>query len=184
MGERGNKDGVHYALTVFAPVTPGHETAAREAIDALAWGEASPLARLEQLHYSRLQIFDHLVHPGPKVKPDHLTTNYMVFTATISGDAEAFLDAICERLPAEADSWWSHCIGYPGTSDRIAFKRYMRAHQLLSSSFASSFQGSVPEVLESLDARRRVVDFAIAAQGLDAEELHRRFYATFGEGQS
>jgi hypothetical protein len=38
---------------------------------------------------------------------------------------------------------------------------------------------SVTEVRESLALRERVIDFAVAAQGLDAAELQARFRAAF-----
>ncbi len=56
----------------------------------------------------------------------------------------------------------------------------MRAHQIDSSLFASAHpDATVPGVLESLALRERIVDFAIAARGLEPGELQRRFRAEF-----
>ena len=56
----------------------------------------------------------------------------------------------------------------------------MRAHQIDSSLFASAHpDATVPGVLESLALRERIVDFAIAARGLEPAELQRRFRAEF-----
>ena len=114
MGASRNRVGTAYALTTFAPIIPGHEDELRAYIEGLPMGAESPLARLDTLHLSRLQIFDHLVHQGDKQKPDRLESSYLVFTSSFDGDLDTYLDTICERIPAEADTWWGHCVGLPG----------------------------------------------------------------------
>ena len=64
-----------YALTTFAPIIPGHEDELRAYLEALPMGAESPLARLDTLHLARIQIFDQLVHQGPKQKPDRLESS-------------------------------------------------------------------------------------------------------------
>jgi hypothetical protein len=183
MGASRNRVGTAYALTVFTPIVAGHEEELRAVIEGLPGGADDPLGRLDGLHFSRLQIFDHLVHQGDRQKPDHLQSNYLVFTSSFDGDLDAYLDAICERIPAEADSWWGHCVGYPGTSDRAAFRRYITDHQAQTDLFASAYPtASVPTVRDSLALRDRIVDFAADAQGLDAAALQERFLSTFAKG--
>ena len=145
----------------------------RAVIEALPVGADSPLARLDGLHFSRLQIFRELVHQGEKQrKRDRLRSSHLVFTSTFDGELDPYLDAICARLGADADAWWEHCAGYPGTADRAAFKRYIRDHQTDTSLFASAHpNASVARVRESVELRERIVDFAADAQGLDAAEL-------------
>ena len=182
MGASRNRVGTAYALTVFTPILPGHEDQLRAHLEGLPEGAGSALARLDQLHTSRLQIFDHLVHQGAGQKPDRLKSNYLVFTASFDGDLDDFLDAICEHLAPEADAVWGHCAGYPGTSDRAAFKHYIADHQSHTNLFASAYpNASVSEVRESLALRDRVVDFAADAQGLDAAVLKERFLNTFAK---
>ena len=77
-----NKIGTVYGLTVFTPIVPGHEEAVRDAIEGLPRGDAGPFSRLEQLHFARLQIFDHLVYQGAPQRPDRLRMNYLVFSAS------------------------------------------------------------------------------------------------------
>jgi hypothetical protein len=176
-----NRQGTAYALTTFAPILPGREEAVREHIEALPRGPASPLARLDQLHYSRLQIFDRLVYQGGGQRPDRLRSSYLVFTASLDGGRDALLDAICDRLPAEADGWWGDCAGYPGTRDRAAFKRYVEHIQIPTALLAcASPTATVADVRESLALRERVLEFAIAAQALGPAELQQRFRETFG----
>jgi hypothetical protein len=177
-----NRHGTAYALTTFAPILPGHEQAVREHIESLPKGTASPLARLEQLHFSRLHIFDELVYQGAPQKPDTLKSAYLVFTGSFDGELDRFLDDLCTKVGADADAWWSHCVAYPGTADREAFGRWIRHNQIPTGLYASAYPNeSVADVREALALRRRVLDFAIDAQGLDAPELKSRFDAAFGE---
>jgi hypothetical protein len=181
MSESRNRVGGAYSLTVFTPILPGHEDAVQAVIEALPVGADSPLARLDGLHFSRLQIFRELVHQGAKQrKRDRLQCSQLVCTSTFDGDLDPYLDAICARLGADADSWWGHCAGYPGSADPAAFRRYIREHQFDSSLFASAHpHASVARVRESLELRERIVDFAAGAQGLAAADLQDRFRERF-----
>jgi hypothetical protein len=180
MAGRGNKTGVAYSLTVIAPIVAGHEETVRERIESMPVGEDSPLARLDTLHFSRVQIFSELVYQGAPQKPDRLRASHLVFTSTFDGELDPYLDAICSRLGPEADAWWQHCVGYPGTSDRAAFKRFIHAHRHDSNLFAAAYpSGTVARVHAALELRERIVDFAAAAQGFGAAELQQRFRETF-----
>jgi hypothetical protein len=176
MAERRNHVGVAYSLTVVAPILAGREQAARDAVEALP---ADALGRLEGLHFSRIHVVSELVFQGPAQRfRDRLRASQLVFTSTVDGELDAYLDALCSV--AEPDRWWRHCAGYPGSADRAAFKRFVRAHQIDSSLFASAHpDATVAEVRESLALRERIVAFAADAQGLDAGALHRRFRETF-----
>jgi hypothetical protein len=182
MAEYRNRVGGVYALTVFTPILPGHEDELRAHLDALPVGAQSPLARLDRLHLSRIQIFDELVDQGPPHRRETLKRHHLLFTSTVDGDLDPYLEAICERIGAEADGWWGHCAGYPGTADRAAFRRYIRAHKVDTGLLAvANPHATVQDVLESLPLRERVVDFAAGAQGLDAATLRERFLAAFGD---
>ena len=181
MGERRNVTGTAYALTAFTAIIPGREEELRTTIENLPLGPDSPIARLGTVHTSRLQIFDRLVHQGPSQKRESLNSNYLVFTAAFDGELEKFLDSVPDRVP-EADSWWRHCVAYPGLTDRAAFKRWIRHNQIHTSLFAvNSPNRSVPDIVESLALREKLLDFAVAAQGLGDVELQDRFSRTFGE---
>jgi hypothetical protein len=168
--------GVAYSLTVIAPVID--EAGARAALDALPVGPASPLAALPGLHFSRIHVISDLVFQGPQQRHrEQLRAPQLVFTSTFDGAPEAYLDA----LRAVADTWWRFCVGYPGSDDADAFVRWVRAHQIDSSLFASAHpEATVASVRESLALRERIVDFAVAARGLPPAELQRRFLGEFG----
>ena len=136
MAEYRNRVGGVYALTVFTPIVHGHEDELRAHLEALPVGADSPLARLDDLHLSRIQIIDALVDQGPPHRRETLKRSHLLFTSTVDGDLDPYLDAICERIGAEADGWWGHCAGYPGTADRAAFRRYIRAHKVDTSLLA------------------------------------------------
>jgi hypothetical protein len=178
---RSNRVRGAYALTVFTPIVPGREEALRSYIEALPVGAQSPLARLRALHLARIQIFDELVDQGDGHRVDRLRFRQLLFTSTFDGALDAYLDEICSLLGAEADGWWGHCVGYPGTTDRAAFQAWIRAHQVDTNLFASAFPAAtVQEMLEGLALREQVAAFAADAQGLDAATLQSRFLATFG----
>ena len=182
MAEYRNRVGGVYALTVFTPILPGHEDELRAHLDALPVGEQSPLARLDQLHLSRIQIFDELVDQGAPHRREKLKRHHLLFTSTVDGDLDPYLEAICERIGAQADGWWGHCAGYPGTADRAAFRRYIRAHKIDTNLLAVANPGAtVRDVRESLALRERVVDFAAEVQGLDATALRERFLTAFAD---
>ena len=172
----GNRVGCAYSLTVIAPIVAGREQEARDALEALD----APLARLENLHFSRIHVVDELVYQGPKQRHrEHLRSAKLIFTSTFDGRTlEPYLEAL--RTRAEPDAWWGFCAGYPGSGDAAAFAGWVQAHQIDSSLFASAHpQARVPHVLESLELRERIIDFAIEAQGLDAAALQSRFRETF-----
>jgi hypothetical protein len=181
MAEYRNRVGGVYALTVFTPIVAGREDELRAHLDALPVGAESPLARLDRLHLSRIQIFDRLVDQGAPHRRETLKSHHLLFTSTVDGDLDPYLDAICERVGPEADGWWGHCVGYPGTADRAAFKAYIRAHKVDTGLLAvANPDATVQDVRESLALRQRVIDFAAGAQGLDASTLRERFLAAFG----
>ncbi|HET9012822.1 MAG TPA: hypothetical protein VFN38_13445 [Gemmatimonadaceae bacterium] len=178
--DRGNRIGTAYALTTFARVLPGRADELEAYLGALPRGTGSPFARIGTLHIARVQLFRSLVHQGPKQRrTDVLQNAHLVFTSTIDGELDAYLDALCAHVP-ECDEWWGRCAGYPGRDDAAAFRAYVRSIQARPGLFQSAMpSASVTVVRESLALREQVIDFAVAAQGLDAAELQARFRAEF-----
>jgi hypothetical protein len=181
MPRSGNRTGTAYSLTVFARIRAGQEDEVRTHIDSLPMGADSPLARLDMLHFSRLQVFSELVYQGRPQRPDRLEHSHLVFTSSFDGELDPYLDAICERLGRDADAWWRHCEGFPGTADRARFRSWIREQQVDSALFAVAVTAEVPLIRDSLALRDQVVEFAAEAQGLDDVSLQRRFEATFLE---
>ena len=178
--ERGHRKGSAYALTTFARVLDGKADELEAYLETLPRGADSPFERLSGLHIARVQLFRALVHQGPKQKhTDTLRHAHLVFTSTIDGDLDPYLDELAEKVP-EADEWWGRCVGYPGRSDAAAFRAFVRARQAPPGLFQSAMpRATVAEVRSALALREQVLDFAVDAQGLDAAALHERFRATF-----
>ena len=178
MAEFRTKTGGVFALTTFASILPGHKDELQAYLDTLPEGPASPLARLSQLHLSRIHIFDTLVDQ-PGFPAEKLDAPQLVFTSSFDGSLDRYCADLCEKVP-ECDEWWGHCVAYPGRSDRAKFTAYIRAHQIDAQLFANAYHGAtVQDVQRALATRERVLDFAVAAQGLDAAELQQRFRAEF-----
>jgi hypothetical protein len=180
ISERGHRKGSAYALTTFARVRDGAADELEAYLEALPRGADSPFARIPTLHIARVQLFRALVHQGPQQKhTDTLRHVHLVFTSTIDGDLDPYLDELAARVP-EADEWWGRCVGYPGRADRAAFRAWVRSKQAPPGLFQSAMpRATVREVREALALREQVIDFAVAAQGLDAGALQERFRATF-----
>jgi hypothetical protein len=178
-GEYRNRTGGVYALTTFASILPGHADEVQAYLDAMPPGAESPLARLEQLHLSRIQIFHELVDQEGGHKVDKLDAPQLVFTSSFDGDLDAYLDAIADEVP-EADDWWGHCVGYPGRSEKAAFRQWIKDHQIHTQLFANAYhEATVQDVRDALAAREEIVAFAAETQGLDAADLQKRFLAEF-----
>ena len=178
MAEFRTKAGGVFALTTFASILPGHKDELQAYLDAMPEGPDSPLARLSQLHLSRIHIFDTLVDQ-PGLEAEKLDAPQLVFTSSFDGSLDRYCADLCEKVP-ECDEWWGHCVGYPGRADKAAFTAYIRAHHVDAQLFANAYHGAtVQDVQRALATRERVLDFAVGAQGLDAAELQRRFRAEF-----
>ena len=129
---------------------PGKADELEAYLAALPTGAESPFARLEMLHIARVQLFRALVHQGPKQKhTDTLQNAHLVFTSTIDGDLDPYLDALAERVP-EADEWWGRCAGYPGRADPAAFRAWVRGKQVDT----GLFQSAIPNAKVGESARR------------------------------
>ncbi|MDQ7993310.1 MAG: hypothetical protein AAGC63_09240, partial [Propionicimonas sp.] len=137
-------------------------------------------ARVESLHLSRLQVFRKLVFQGPmQRRRDTLRHAHLVFTATFNGELDGFLDDLAGSVP-ECDDWWGLCVGYPGRADRAAFRGWVRSLQVDTTMFQSPIPTVTVEDVHSAAALRdRLLDFAVATQGVDAETLYRRFKEEF-----
>lgn len=180
ISERGHRIGGAYELTTFARVLPGRADELEAYLAAMPRGADSPFARIATLHVARVQLFRALVHQGPQQRrTDVLQNAHLVFTSTIDGDLDPYLEELRSQVP-DCDEWWGRCAGYPGRSDPAAFRAFVRGIQAQPGLFQSAIPAaSVIEIREALDLRERVLDFAVEAQGLDAAELQTRFRAEF-----
>ena len=177
----GNGCGDSYGVTTFAAITEGEEEALARYLDDLPVGPGSPVARLTQVHCSRLHILRELVYQGGNQTREPLNSSFLVFTASFDGALDELLHDICARMPAEADAIWGHCVGYPGAGDPEAFRRYIEHNQVHNHYYLSPFpNATVRDVRRSLAVRDELAVFAAEAQGTEPETLQKRFLETFG----
>jgi hypothetical protein len=179
--EGRNRSGQAYGLTVLTPVLDGRVSALAAFLDGLGPEGASPLARVPGTHFARWVIVDDVVYEGGRQRRDALKAARLLFTSNFDGPLDAYLEALRAGLGEDADAIWGHCAGYPGRADADAFAAWMRAHQVESALFFAAYgDQTVAEVRRNLDRRTRLIEFAMAAQGLPAAELQARFQTEFG----
>jgi hypothetical protein len=174
-----NVSGQAYSLTVLTPVLQGRESALARRLNGLGAGPQSPLAGVPGTHFARWVVIDDVVYEGQGQR-DHLERARLLFTSNFDGALEDYLAGMRTGLGDAADAIWGECAGYPGRADAAAFAAYMRAHQIDSSMFFAAYgDRTVAEVERSLAARRQVMEFAVANQGLGAAALQAAFTEAF-----
>jgi hypothetical protein len=177
-----NTSGQAYGLTVVTPILEGHESSLARYLDGLQAAEASPLARVPGTHFARWVLIGDVVYEGPEQQRDHLKLGRLLFSSNFDGSVERYLEALRTGLGNVAEAIWGHCAGYPGTDDAAAFAGYMRRHQVESSLFFAAYgDRTVQKVNDSLALRRKLIEFALGAQGMSAGDLQATFREAFGE---
>ncbi len=172
--------GRSYFFCSLTAILPGREQELRDYLESLPVGGESPLARVGVVHFGRWVIVSRLVYLGPPSEPDDLRNEYLLFAVEVDGPLEGFLDLLRERMAEEADLVWGHCVGYPGSGDRDTFHRYLRHNQIdVQLAFAAYPEATLPEVLEALDLRRRLIELAVRAQDLDPASLQEAYRQAF-----
>jgi hypothetical protein len=176
-----NVSGQAYALTVLTPIKDGHQQALTDHLEALGDGDASPLARVPATHIARWVVIDDLKFQGAGQRHrDTLDAPRLLFSSNFDGDLDVYLDGLRTGMAADADAIWDHCRDYPGHENAGAFRAYMRAHQLEAALFFAAYgDQTVGEVKANVAQRRRLIDFALEGQKLDAATLRSRFLETF-----
>jgi len=175
-----NTSGQAYALTVLAPIREGCESSLARYLDGFQSGPASPLAGVPGTHFARWAVIGDVVYEGGSQKRDQLKVGRLLFTSNFDGSVERYLEALRTGLGEVADRIWGQCSGYPGSGDSSAFAGYLRAHQVESSLFFAAYgERTVQEVTRSLATRRKVIEFALAAQGMPPEALQSAFREAF-----
>ena len=178
--EHRNHSGQAYSLTLMSPLLDDHAIALGGHLGALGREDASALARVPVTHFARWVILDDVVYEGGRQRRDALKASRLLFTSNFDGPHDAYLEALRTEMGEDADAVWSHCSGYPGRADAPAFAAYFRNHQIESALFFAAYgDQTVEEVRANLAQRTRLIEFAMAAQGLPAAELQARFQAEF-----
>jgi hypothetical protein len=174
-----NVSGQAYALTVLTPILDGRATELTAHLEALPEGDDSPLARVPGTHLGRWVVIEHVKFQGHGQRHrDRLKAARLLFTSNFDGELDPYLDRLQTGLGEDADAIWGHCHGYPGRG--AGFAPWLKAHQLEAALFFAAYGGhTLEQVHANLDARRRLIEFALEAQDLEPEQLKERFLERF-----
>ena len=175
-----NVSGQAYALSVLAPIADGQADALAAKLDALAEGEASPLARVPGTHIARWVVIRDVIYQGQGQRKRDRLTPRLLFSSNHDGEVGAYLEGLRTGMAEEADAIWGHCRGYPGHADGPAFAAWMRAHMLEAALFFAAYGGmTVEQVQDNLARRRALLELVIDGQGMPPADLKKRFMETF-----
>jgi hypothetical protein len=178
--EHRNRSGQAYGLSVLTPILDDRVSDLAAHLDTFGSEDASPLARLAATHFARWVIIEDVVYQGGRQRRDGLKASRLLFTTNFDGSLDDYLEAMRSDLADDADAVWGHCAGYPGRADAAAFAAYFRNHQVESALFFGAYgDRTVEQVRADLARRSRLIEFAMAAQGLEPAELQARFQAEF-----
>jgi hypothetical protein len=178
-----NQYGKAYGLTSLFPILPGHTDELETHLNGLDVDD-SPLARLPQLHMSRLHVIRDLVYQGPPQIPETLDSDYLIFTASFDGDADAFLRDVASLLGPEADAIFSHTVGFPGTQDHGAFASWAFEHKRNNGYLVSPWPfETVPRIHEALRVQEGFGGLVSRSAELSDAELQAEFRGLMAGGK-
>jgi hypothetical protein len=180
----GNQTGQAYAFMAMTPIQPGEEAALEQYLHGFRDRNApSPLAKLPRTHMGRFVIVPdfHNDKVWKQRREEHLDLRYLIFTSNLDGDIETYLDELCEKLAPEAPEIWGRCVGCPDPPSGQRLKHYLKHNQIDTGIFFAAYQdATVARVKHCLYERERMIEFAVASQGLAAEALQQAFLREFG----
>src|SRR4051794_29983238 len=96
----GNTLGQAYALTVLTPIRPEAEEGLRTRLAEFEHAASqhmweSPLESLGRTHFARWVVIDDFRNDPSQPTEDHLACHYLLFTATLDGELDSYLDRLC-----------------------------------------------------------------------------------------
>jgi hypothetical protein len=167
------------SLAALLPIRKGAEQSVKRLVERLPAGGGSPFARIGSTHFARLVVISELVDRHDKRvawQPARL-----FFSAEFDIPARGWLEALCTLLPREADEIFGACEGYPGSERPPAVKAWLLSHSVRPGFTVRGNPGATAgEIVDALALRERLIEFAVAARGLEPAELRRRFDEAFG----
>ncbi|GAC1375618.1 MAG: hypothetical protein NVSMB32_18480 [Actinomycetota bacterium] len=179
-----NVSGQAYALTLLCPVHPEQAQALKDRLTRLGVDEPSPFAAVGTTHFGRWVVVEQLRCEAPGKPFEALSCPYLLFSATLDGDPATYLRALCAASSSVVHDIWRHCIGYPAEAGDAGLVAYLLHNQVRANLFFAAYPtASVAQVHHALDVRRRLIDFAVDAQGMDDDALAEAFRSGFGAGQ-
>jgi hypothetical protein len=172
-----NTLGQAYALTVLTPIAPHAEDDLRAILERFE-RDGSPFADLARTHFARWVVIEDFINDPSQPTEDHLACHYLLFSATLDGELDTYLNLLC------AEDWaanvWGACIGAPDPPRGAALKAYLKHNQIDTGLFFSAYPDArVEHIRRALELRRKTIEFAADAQKLDAAALAQEFRTRF-----
>jgi hypothetical protein len=172
-----NTLGQAYALTVLTPIRADAEASLRAVL--AGFETDGRLAGLRRTHFARWVILADFINDPSQPTEDHLACPYLLFTATLDGELDTYLDMLCAT--AWAPGVWGACIGAPDPAAGAPLKAYLRHNQIDTGLFFSAYpETRVEEVHRCLEIRERTIDLAGRGQRIHSAALKQAFLDTFG----
>lgn len=179
-----NRSGCSYALTVITPICPDRLTDLTSALHSLGHGEASPLAKVPDVHFARWVVIERLRTgwPGVPKRPSKLNSQYLLFSADLTAPAYragglpgTFFRDLFRYSEAECVKVWKNCRGFPESVDEDRFAAYLTHGQIEIGLYYAAFPDLTPDELASaLEVRRELAEFALAHQAVTVAVANAR----------
>lgn len=177
-----NKSDRAYALTTLCPLLPSEgqpespTVIVRDFLNAIAEGEASPMARVPNTYMCRFAVLSDVFYEGKPAKLDHLKSDYLVFVCDLHGDLETYLRGMWVHGKDFVEELWGHCVGFKGVHDAPAFVSYIRRCQVETTFyFNGSNDDPLEDQLKALFLKQELSRFAYEHQGLPNDKLQEAF---------
>ncbi len=178
----GNVNGKTYGLTILSPIIEDNQLDICHAME-LRWYLSqqprdcrSPFAQLSSTYLARLVVMDDVVFVGLPACEEHLKSRYLVFESNFDGDLDTYLGRMAIETKDFVEAVWSHCVGFPGTSDVDAFIKYMKRCQVETTFFFADVNDqTVESTLYALKAQAALGRFMVQHQGKPPAEIQRAF---------
>ncbi|MCU1617632.1 MAG: dyp-type peroxidase [Frankiales bacterium] len=165
-------------FTILTPVRPGATRSLTGVLERLAAADVAVLDRLPGVHFARWVLLDELAGRS-SAAGQQLRMHYLLFTVTVDGTSDRFIEVLRTRLGPVTDEIWGHCINYPGHWRTLEFHRYMQHNSIPVSQRFTAYHATVEQVRAALCLRDQHITFALEAQQMDDKELLDSFRDTF-----
>lgn len=144
----GLRRGANSEMTMLFKVNPGQEEQAAKAFAAFqAIIDSGNQAVRIGIHDFRLTMLEN--------------NTRMLFATTFDPEINWYIDEAISRLGPALDTWWRHCVGYPGLQDPNKLKEWYFDHWNTSSTYFRTYPVTISEVLKGLkvnEAFQKVLD--------------------------
>jgi hypothetical protein len=177
-----NVSGNAYALTTFCPIINGYKdgmsncSLIRKKLQELPENEDSPLAKVANTYLARFYILDDAIFQSYPNTLDKLQSHYLVFTANLHGNLDAYLTRMWNSISDDIKQIWAGCVGFDKVDSAPSFVNYIKKCRVTTTFFFNgSTDDSLEEQLKSLFLKQEFSKFVFAHQGTPAKQLLQDF---------